>query len=139
LDYGAEAFRGPLILSDPLFFAVSDDLPETLEAAAARALTTNRFSKETPVGIYWEGTGQNRDSLEVAVSIVPIRRGLLARVGERLSLVKRRAPLTLQWQASSGAFELDLRRQKPGKYLLRLEAKAGGATATTQRPFILLP
>ncbi len=139
LTFGAETVRAPLVISDPLFFAVSDDLPETLEAAAARALAKNRFSKEAPVGIFWEATGQSPDSLEVAVSIVPIRRGFLGRLGEGLSLIKRRAPLTLQWQARGGAFELDLRRQKPGKYLLRLEAKAEAMTATSQRTFILLP
>lgn len=139
LTFEAATVGAPLVVSDPLFFSVSDDLPETLEAAATRALTRSQFSRETPVGIFWEATGRTQDSLDVAVSIVPIRRGFLGRLGEGLSLVKRRAPLTLQWQARGGAFELDLRRQKPGKYLLRLEAKAGAMTATSQRTFILLP
>ncbi len=119
---------GSLILSDPLFFAVADDLPEALETAVARALPTNRFSKAAPVGIYWEATGATADSLAVTVAIIPVRRG-----------PRGRPTMSLQWRATGGAFELDLRRQKPGQYLLRLEARAGGTTATSQRAFSLLP
>ncbi len=119
---------GSLILSDPLFFAVADDLPESLEAAVARALPANRFSKRMPVGIYWEATGPGHDSLAVAVAIIPARRG-----------PRGRPTMSLQWRATGGAFELDLRRQKPGQYLLRLEARAAGTTAASQRAFVLLP
>ena len=131
LVFDPEEPTGPLILSDPLFFSVDDELPESLEGATARALATTQISRETPVGIYWEATGKTHDSLDVAVSITPIRRGFPGRIGEGL--------LTLRWQASGGAFELDLRRQKPGRYLLRLEARAGGTTATSQRAFTLMP
>ena len=37
LVFDPKEHPGPLILSDPLFFVVEDDLPETLEAATARA------------------------------------------------------------------------------------------------------
>lgn len=130
LAYELEEPAGPLVVSDPLFFAIADDLPENLEDATIRALATNQISKKTPVGIYWEATGPTGDTLHVAVTVTKIRGGLLGRRG---------TPLTLQWQASGGAFELDLRRQKPGRYVVRLEARARGITATSRRAFTLLP
>ena len=134
-----------LTLSDPLLFVPSEDLPETLERAASQALPTARVSRRRPVGVYWEVSGPGADSVEVAVAVIPIRRGVFGRIAQGLSLVKRRAPLTLQWRAAgrpdktvSRAFELDLQKLQTGQYFLRLDATSRGGTAITARRFALI-
>jgi hypothetical protein len=129
----------PIIVSDPLLFAVHDELPTSLDQAASRALPSTRFSKAQPVGVYWEAAGEVTDSVAIALAVVPMRRGLLGRIGEGLSVVGRRAPLTLQWRAGASgldvagrAVELDVRRLRTGRYLLRLEARLDHATAVTE-------
>jgi hypothetical protein len=134
-----------LVLSDPLFFTPGADLPESLETAAIRALATDRVSRSRPVGIYWEVSGPGADSVEVALAVIPIRRGLLGRIAQGLSLVRRRAPLTLQWRATGRAdqtvgraFELDLKKLRTGQYFLKLDAQSRGRTATSGRRFELI-
>jgi len=134
-----------LTLSDPLLFNPTEDLPETLEAATLQALPGTRVSRRRPVGVYWEVSGPGADSVEVAVGVIPIRRGLFGRIAQGLSLVKRRAPLTLQWQAAGRpdetvgrAFELDLKKLRAGQYFLRLDATSRGGTATAVRRFELI-
>ncbi len=136
----------PLLLSDPLLFEPGDELPASLEEAAARALPSTRVSRIRPVGVYWETTGRGTDSVTVSVALLPARRGLLGRVAEGLSVVRRKAPLTLQWQAGPAettttgrSVELDLGRLRPGKYLLRLEARTAGQVATALRTIDLTP
>jgi hypothetical protein len=132
-----------LALSDPLLFLATGELPETLEAAARLALSGGKVSKRRPIGVYWEVSGPGTDSVEVSVAVIPIRRGLMGRIAQGLSLVKRRAPFTLQWRAAGRqeqsvgrAFELDLRQLRTGQYFLRLEASipgAASASAVTRR------
>ncbi len=137
----------PLLLSTPLLFRPGEALPASLEEAASRALPSTSFPRGAPVGVYWEASGIGADSVDVSIAVVPVRRGLMGRIGEGLSLVKRRAALTLQWSAPAErapavgrAFELDLHRQKPGKYRLRLEAHTpDGTTAATELPLELRP
>jgi hypothetical protein len=149
------AFRPPdttaaLRLSDPLLFAPGEALPETLEAAAARALTSTTFPRRSPVGIYWEAGGIGADSVDVSIKVIATRRGLAGRIAQGLSLVGRRSPLTLRWSSPAGtpprgdvvgrAFELDLRRLKPGRYQLVLEARTpAGDSAATALPIELRP
>ena len=78
------------------------------------------------MGVYWEVSGPDTDSISVAVGLIPYSRGLLGRIGESLTLLAKRAALTLEWSTKGPivAFELDLRRLRPGKYRLRLEATA---------------
>lgn len=130
----------PIILSDLLLFAPGDELPTTLEAAAATGLPSNQVSRRTPVGIYWETTSAASDSVVVAVSVSPVRRGLLGRLGQGLSVVRKDAPITLEWTGSPSAgatvgraFELDLERLGPGRYLIVLEIRSGAESATTHR------
>ena len=134
------------VVSDPLLFRAATDLPETLEEAARRALGSLRISRATPLGVYWEIVQPSLDSVAVAVAVQPLRRGLLGRLGEGLSLVNRATSLTLQWQAGpqgpgivGRAFELDLSRLRPGHYRLRLTAVAGGLTGGAERLLILDP
>ena len=139
--------RDGLIISDLLLFAVAPDLPGTLEAAAARALPSLRISRQAPVGVYWEASGPGSDSVEVVVTVTPVRRGLFGRIGQRLSIVSRRKAQSLTWQAATDsgqvvvgrAFELNLRRQSPGRYLLGLEARSRGKRSLTTRSFQLTP
>ena len=132
--------EAPIVLSDLLLFVPGDGLPSTLHDAAALALPSNRISRGTPVGIYWETTGGAGDSTVVAVSVSPARRGLLGRLARGLSVVRRDAPITLEWTvttsraaATGRAFELDLERLAPGRYHIVLEVQAGGASATVDR------
>lgn len=135
-----------LTLSDPLLFAPGDELPRTLAEAADRALGTTHLSRSRPVGVYWEIQGAGADSIEVGVALVPERRGVLGRIAQGLSLVKRRAPLTLEWSAArpdgrvlGRAFELDLSRLKRGAYTLRLTATTpAGVERTIERPIELV-
>jgi len=89
-------------------------------------MPTARLSRSRPVGVYWEVGGPESDSLEVSVALRPERRGLFGRIGQSLSLVKRRAPLTLQWTAErtgqvlGRSFELDLAELDTGWYTLLL-------------------
>ncbi|MEZ4585908.1 MAG: hypothetical protein R2909_05855 [Gemmatimonadales bacterium] len=116
----------PLTVSDPLLFDPGDELPSGLAEAAGRALQGARLRRSSPVGVYWEVGGPESDSVEVSVALVPERRGLFGRIGQSLSLVKRRAPLTLQWTAERAApvlgrsFELDLAELDTGWYTLLL-------------------
>lgn len=135
---------GPLALSDPLFFRIGPELPATVEAAAERALPGRRIARHEAVGVYWEWTGAPTDSVDVAVAVVPMRRGLLGRVAQGLTIAKRRAPLTLQWRAGAAAgteahaVELDLSRLAFGSYELRLVATAGSRQAVTRTQFDLV-
>ncbi|MEO8450715.1 MAG: hypothetical protein ABI647_13035 [Gemmatimonadota bacterium] len=131
-------------VSDPLLIT-SGDPPASLEAAAARALPSSRVSRETPVGVYWEITGATGDSLSVTLAVVPEKRGLLARIGEGLTLAKKQVPLAVTYRApSDGAgtagrsIEIDFRTVKPGRYRLRLELSAGnGIVRVVDRPLIV--
>ena len=86
--------------------------------------------------------------MAVSITVVPVRRGLFGRIGEGLSLVRRRGALTLAWKAAGTdapgiegrAVELDLKQQPTGKYQLRLEARtADGRTAASTLPLELRP
>jgi hypothetical protein len=143
--YPPPSGRDSLMISDPLFFVPTEHLPETLEEAARHTLPATKVSRRRPVGVYWEVSGPGADSVEVAVAVIPIRRRLFGRVAQGLSLVKRRAPLTLQWRAAGSpnetvgrAFELDLQKLRTGQYFLRLDATSRGGTATAVRRFELI-
>jgi hypothetical protein len=133
-------------LSDLLLFEPGDLLPVTLAEAAGRALPTARWRRGRPVGVYWEMSGGGADSVEVSVSVVPERRGVLGRIGQSMSLVRRRAPLTLQWTVPGAggpvagrAIELDLARLDAGRYTLVLAARQpGGPGQTSTREIELL-
>ena len=134
------------ILSDPLLFQVDTELPSSLEAAARRAIAGRRISRREAVGVYWELSGPRVDSVDVAVSVVPVRRGLLGRLAQGLTLVKQRVPLTLQWRAGGvttdvegRAIELDLSHLELGSHLLQLVALSGSSRATTVTRFELVP
>jgi hypothetical protein len=138
---------GGLSLSTPLLFRAGDELPASLEDAARRALPTTTISRSSLVGVYWEAGGIGADSIDVSITVVPVRRGLMGRIGEGLSLVHRRGALTLAWRAGAEAggvegraVELDLKQQPPGKYQLRLDARTpDGRTAATVLPLELRP
>lgn len=130
--------EGAVVLSDPLLFEAAETLPSDLEAAAAGALASTRVTRRRPLGVYFEATGSGTDTLAVSVALVPEPRGLLGRIGQSLSLVKRRAPLTLSWAVGGRterrvgqAFELDLRRLPPGRYTLLLTLTAPDGTERT--------
>lgn len=135
-----------LAVSDLLLFTVGETLPASLAEAAGRALPGTRWRRTLPVGVYWEIRNPGADSLDVSVSVVPERRGLLGRIGQSVALVGRRAPLTLRWAVPGGAgavtgraVELDLARLRPGRYTLLLTAAAArGAHHTVHRPIELL-
>lgn len=134
------------ILSDPLLFRVDTELPSSLEAAARRAIAGRRISRREAVGVYWELSGPRGDSVDVAASVVPLRRGLLGRLAQGLTLVKQRVPLTLQWRAGGAstdvegrAIELDLSHLDLGSYLLQLVAISGNHRTTTVTRFELVP
>jgi hypothetical protein len=129
-----------LVLSDLLLFEPHQLLPASLAEAAGRALSAPRWRRSQPIGVYWEMAGAGIDSIEVAVAVFPERRGILGRIGQSLSLVKRRVPLTLQWimpergDAVAGrAFELDLSKLAPGSYTLVLTVTTGAGTERTTR------
>ncbi|MGE3618115.1 MAG: hypothetical protein AB7L66_19750 [Gemmatimonadales bacterium] len=136
----------PLVLSDPLLFQAADELPRSLDEAVPRMLATDRVSRKAPVGVYWETAGPAGDSVSVSIALVPFQRGLLGRIGQGLSLVGRRAPLTLEWQAGAAgeritgrALELDLRRLKNGRYRLVIELTGPAGSATSERTIELVP
>ncbi len=129
-----------IMLSDLLLFQPGHELPTTLDDAAPMALPSNRVSRGQPVGVYWETTGGAGDSVVVAVSVNPVRRSLLGRIGQGLSVVRKDAPITLEWTASPSvgttvgrAFELDLQRLGAGRYLIVLEIRSDSASATMHR------
>lgn len=133
-------------MSDLLLFRTGDALPTSVAEAAGRALPSTRWRRVEPVGVYWEIQGPGTDSLEVAVAVTPERRGLLGRIGQTMTLVPRRAPLTLRWvvggtghEITGRAFELDLARLSPGRYTLELAAASPlGARHIVHRSIELL-
>lgn len=136
---------GALVVSDPLLFRVEERLPDSLEEAAARMLPSQLVSRKLPVGVYWELTERLGDSVSVAVSVIPNRRGLLGRIGQGLSLVGGRRPFTLGWDAegpgrrTAEALELDLRQLAPGRYRLVIDVRTERASATSERDIELVP
>ena len=137
--------RGAVTVSDPLLIAAGATEPATLEEAAARALPSNRVSRATPAGVYWEITGATGDSLSVTLAVVPEKRGLLGRISEGLTLAKKQVPLSVTYRAATNgvgtagrSIDIDFRTVKPGRYRLRLElSSANGLVRAVDRPLIV--
>jgi hypothetical protein len=129
--------RGSVSLSDPLLFDPTDADAGTLDAAMKTAFGSNSV-KRGRVGIYWETYGLARsDSAQpVSLTLTPVQKGTLRRIGESIGLTSRMSPLKIQWnQVVSGtiayrAVTLDLALIPRGVYVLHIEA--GSASCSRQ-------
>ena len=130
---------GRVTISDLLLFDDPSTLPETVEAAAARARGSLRVDRATPIGVFWEMYGVSAAGEQLSYSLTVTREGTswARRAAEKLRVVERRAPVHMQWNepsarpgaARSRALALDLSTMPEGRYRITLTLEASGAKA----------
>ncbi|NIR81237.1 MAG: hypothetical protein GWO00_23665, partial [Gemmatimonadetes bacterium] len=123
--------------------------PESLEAALDLALPRPAVRPGQTFAIGWEvaGLGFRPETLVFEVSVAPVGRGVLGRIGDFLGLSSPPPRLTLSWQEPGPtepgyAFRylaLDLPELEEGEYEIRLTLRtAGRSEAVTTRRFEVL-
>lgn len=140
--FAPEASRRRLALSDLLLFEGATEAASTLDSAAARSLPSDSVTRSAPLGIFWEtyGLADGGESLDVAVSVERVDRGLFRAARQRLGLEERDAPLRMRWTdarpPASGltgrSVSLDLASLPSGRYRVTLSitpAEGGAVTA----------
>jgi hypothetical protein len=98
--------EGAVNISDILLFEPGTDDVRDLAAALPAALPENSVKRER-TGIYWEmyGLSQADSALPVRMTLTPVDRSVLRRLGESMGVISRTAPLIVGWRdnSSSGA------------------------------------
>jgi hypothetical protein len=91
-------------LSDILLFTAGEADVRDLATAAARALPENRVRRERS-GIYWEiyGLSEADSALPVRMTLTPMDRSAIRRLGESLGVISRTAPLIVGWTDNPSA------------------------------------
>jgi hypothetical protein len=133
---------GDSVLSDVLLFDGAGGIPETFEAASARALGTLTVSRQVPFGLYWELYGDlaRSDSVTYAVSVE--RRGVswLRRLAERTRLADKTQPVRVGFDerpaggaVSARSLLVDVSTIPAGEYRLTLTVRSGDRILTRSR------
>ncbi len=126
-------------LSDVLLFDGAGGIPETFEAASARALGALTVSRQAPFGLYWELYGDlaRSDSITYAVSVERRGASWLRRLAERTRLADRPAPVRVGFDERPGGGALSARSLlvnvshiPAGQYRLSLTVHTPQRTAT---------
>lgn len=121
-------------LSDVLLFDSSGGIPESFEAATARALGTLTVSRQKPFGLYWELYGDLARTDSVTYNVSVERRGAswLRRLAERTRLVGRPEPVRVGFDErprggmmSARSLLIDVSHIPAGEYRLTLSARSG--------------
>jgi hypothetical protein len=139
-----------IMLSDILLLSSADHLPQTREEAIAVARTNTTVGEGEALGTYWEvyGLGSRPVPLSLSVTLVKEGTGWLKRAARALKLSGSEKPkVSLAWtdqsqpgaEASVGTIAVNLGKNEPGRYTLRLEVSGPAGKATAQRAITILP
>jgi hypothetical protein len=129
-------------LSDVLLFDGAGGIPETFEAASARALGTLAVSRQSPFGLYWELYGDlaQTDSITYAVSVERRGASWLRRLAERTRLADRPQPVRVGFDerpaggaVSARSLLVDVSTIPAGQYRLTLTVRSGEQILTRTR------
>jgi len=138
------ASEGGLSVSDILLFDPPDSLPTDLAAVLPYVRGSAVARADSRLGMFWELRGlQPAEPVTTAVTVTPTSAGWLRRATASLGLVRRRAPVRLEWQevpqlrgALAGrALALELAGLSPGRYRIEVVVRATGdrrASATRE-------
>ena len=136
-------------ISDVMLLSRADSLPRNLEAALAIARTGTTVYEGAPVGLFWEvyGLGGTIAPVSLTVTLVKQGRSWLKRAAGSLGLGSNERPsVSVSWVVASNAdgsplaqsLALDLGKNDPGHYTLRIQASSQGrGTATTERDIVV--
>jgi hypothetical protein len=127
---------GLLSMSDLLLLDAGDDLPESLEEAAARARPSSRVPVGEEIGVYWEIYGvdpERTEQVAMSMRLLESQRGWVRRLAERAGLLREVMPIRLRWQEPTVAGEfmprslsIQIPEVAPGSYILELTLEAEG-------------
>jgi hypothetical protein len=125
-----------------LLFDGAGGIPETFEAASARALGTLTVSRQSPFGLYWELYGDlaQTDSITYAVSVERRGASWLRRLAERTRLADRPQPVRVGFDERPGggavsarSLLVDVSTIPAGQYRLTLTVRSGEQILTRTR------
>lgn len=132
------AIGARVTLSEMLFFAPYDGLPNTLEEAVPHAVPTMRVRTDRKLGVYFEtyGTKLEGEMLNVTVTIgrEEGEPGFMRRRLQQLGLSGRSEPVSVTHEALSRsgstttprAVYLDISTLKKGSYIVQIEVNVAG-------------
>lgn len=123
-----------LALSDLLLFEpVEHEVTDLLHALPA--VVPGNEVKRGKVAVYWEiyGLARTDSALPLSLTLTPVGRSTLRRIGESIGLAARSSPLSITWRETPGtgsistrSVVLDLSLVPRGRYQLRVEASPSG-------------
>jgi hypothetical protein len=123
---------GSPFVSQPVFFAPTEELPRTADSAIGQMFGSTRLIAGAPLGVYWEMSGFTPES-EIQITVSVTRTSGAS--GGFLGLFRRSAPLTTltSWaERARGAdmgtgysISLDINSLSEGSYRMQLEARSG--------------
>jgi len=123
--------EGAVALSDLLLFESQATHVTALPEAMPFALPGNEV-KRGKIGVYWEiyGLSRSDSALPLNLTLTPVGRSALRRLGESIGLAPRASPLNIAWRETPGSgaiatrsVVLDLSLVPRGRYQLRVEAR----------------
>jgi hypothetical protein len=129
-------------LSDVLLFDGAGGIPETFDAASARALGTLTVNRQSPFGLYWELYGDlaRTDSVTYAISVERRGASWLRRLAERTRLADRPQPVRVGFDERPGgggvsarSLLVDVSTIPAGEYRLTLTVRSGERTLSRMR------
>jgi hypothetical protein len=132
------AIGARVTLSEMLFFAPYDGLPENVEEAARHATTSIRMRNDQKLGVYFESYGTNPAGEKLKVSLTVAREedepGFVRRKIQAIGLEPKPTTLSLTHEDLSArgqsytprAFYLDVTQLKKGSYIVQLEVEVAG-------------
>lgn len=136
---------GAAVLSDLLLYDATREPGDSLDAALAAALTDDRVSLRSPLGVYWEMEGVSSGPATMSLTVEPIRVSFARRVASRLRLARDLAPVRLQWEAVVASMKpqhvtLRLPDTARGTYRVQLSVQpTAGAMLTSSRIILVEP
>lgn len=138
---------GDSALSDVLLFEGAVGIPESFEAATARALGTLSVSRQVPFGLYWELYRELAQSDSVTYSVTVERRGAswLRRLAERTRLADRPQPVRVGFDEQSGrstelvarSLLVDVSHIPAGEYRLTFTVRSGDLAYARTREILV--
>ncbi len=125
-------------LSEMLFFAYQEQLPDSLEEVIPHALPSVRVRRDKPLGVYFEsyGTSPAGEMLKVTVTVAREQDepGFIRRRAQALRLSREATPVSVtveDYSARNRAFTpravyLDITTLRRGAYIVLLEVEVAG-------------
>ncbi|HKS05974.1 MAG TPA: hypothetical protein VJR92_06640 [Gemmatimonadaceae bacterium] len=125
-------------LSEMLFFAPYDGLPETVEEAAKHATTSIKLRNNQKLGVFFEtyGTKPEGEKLKYTLTVAreDAEEGFMRRRIQAISPSRQATPLSITHEdislpgakVTARAFYLDVTQLKKGAYIVQLEVDVAG-------------